>query len=87
MEQLQFISTSSSQYISNSVKDVLTQNNCTVDERVISELVQKLSVCNPLSKALAPDGQFFSKYKRDKYFKENFHVIEPVEYILDPLNN
>lgn len=87
VEQLQFICTSSSQYIPNLVRDILTQNNCTVDETVISELVEKLCRCNPLSKAFGADGPFVSKFKRAKYFKENFRIVEPVEYILDPVVN
>lgn len=78
---------SSSQHIPNLVKNILIQNNCTVDENVISELVEKLQLCNPLTKAFGPDGPFLFKYKRGKYFKENFHFIEPVEYIFDPLDS
>lgn len=87
VEQLQFICTSSSQCISNLVRSVLTQNNCTVDESVISELVEKLQLSNHLTKAFGPEGPFHSKYKKGKYFKENFCFIEPVENLLDPLNN
>ena len=42
VEQLHFICASSSQYIPNLLRSILTQNNCTVDENVISELVEKL---------------------------------------------
>uniref|UniRef100_A0AAR2L1H0 C2H2-type domain-containing protein n=1 Tax=Pygocentrus nattereri TaxID=42514 RepID=A0AAR2L1H0_PYGNA len=42
VEQLQFICTLSSQHIPNLVRSILTQNNCTVDENVICELVEKL---------------------------------------------
>ncbi len=87
VEQLQFICVSSSQYIPNLVRSILTQNNCTVEENVISELVEKLQLCNPLTSVFGPDGPFHSKYKRGKYFKENFHFIEPVEYIFDPLDS
>ena len=41
VEQLQFICASSSQYIPNLVRNILAKNNCTVDESVISELVEK----------------------------------------------
>ena len=60
----------------------LQKNNCAVDEAIVSELADKLY--NPFSAALGPDGPFSSKFKRVKYYKENFSVIEPVEYILDP---
>lgn len=73
VEQLQFICASASQYIPNLVRNILTQNNCTVDKNVISELTEKLQLCNPLTKAFGPDGPL-------KYFKENFHFIKLVEY-------
>lgn len=87
VEQIQFICASSSQCIPNLVRSILTQNNCTVDENVISDLVEKLQLCNPLTSAFGPDGHFHSKYKRGKYFKEHFHFIKPVEYIFDPLDS
>lgn len=65
----------------------MKQNNCTVYENVISELVEKIQLCNPLTKAFGPDGPFHSKYKRVKYFKEHFDFVEPVEYIFDPLDS
>lgn len=87
VEQLQFICTSSTQYIPKLVNDIFTKNNCAVDEAIVSELVDKLCHSNPLSAAFGPEGQFSSKFRRRKYFKENFSVIEPVEYILDPEGN
>lgn len=60
----QLFNTSSSQYLPNLVRDILAQNNCTVDEGVINDLVEKLCCCNPLSKAFGPDGPFISKSKR-----------------------
>lgn len=41
VEQLQFISASSSQYIPSLVRNILKKNNCVVNEHVISELVKK----------------------------------------------
>lgn len=87
VEQLHFICTSSSQYIPKLVSEIFTKNNCVVDEAIVSEFVDKLCHSNPFNAAFEPDGPFSSKYKRGKYFKENFRVIEPVEYILDPEGN
>lgn len=50
-------------------------------------MADKLCHSNPLSLAFGPDGPFSSKFKRGKYFKENFCVTEPVEYILVPEEN
>lgn len=87
VEQLQFICTSSNPYVSKLVSNIFTKNNCAVNEAVVGELVDRLCHSNPLSAAFGPDSPFSSKYKREKYFKENFSVIELVEYILDPEEN
>ncbi len=87
VEQLQFICTSSTQYIPKLVSDFFTKNNCAVEQDLVSELVDKLCYSNPLNVAFCPNGPLCSKFKREKYFKENFSVIEPVEYILDPEEN
>lgn len=84
VEQLQFICTSSTQSIPKLVSDIFTKNNCAIDEATVSELVDKLCHSNPLSTALRQGGPFSSKFRREKYFKETFSLIEPVEYKLDP---
>lgn len=87
VEQLHFTCTSSFQNIPKSISDILIQNNCTVDQSVVSQLAAKLCHYNPLDTAFCPDGPFSSKLKRNKYFKENFCVTEPIEYILDSEKN
>lgn len=84
VEQLQFICTSSTQSIPKLVSDIFTKNNCAIDDATVGELVDKLCHSNLLSTALRQGGPFSSKFRREKYFKETFGLIEPVEYNLDP---
>lgn len=87
VEQLQFIHTISVLSIPKLIYDVFDKNACAVDDDVVDELVDKLQNGNLLSAAFSPDVHFSSRFKSAKYFKENFNVIEPVEYILDPVAN
>lgn len=38
-------------------------------------------------KAIAKEGPLATAHKRQKYYKENFEVVEPVEYILESRTN
>ncbi|KAL2089329.1 hypothetical protein ACEWY4_014017 [Coilia grayii] len=69
----------------NSLSEVLNNRNMAVSERVVKELSEVVS--NPLTKAFAKDGPLATACKRKKYYEENFHVVNPVEYILDPRTN
>lgn len=42
-----------------------------------------LSTFHPISTALGRGGPLSSLFKRQRYFKENLHCVDPVEYILD----
>ncbi|MEQ2255474.1 hypothetical protein ILYODFUR_014214 [Ilyodon furcidens] len=55
VEQLQFICTSSTEYISKLVSDIFTKNSCAI-EAIVSELVDKLHHSNPFTAVLGPDG-------------------------------
>ncbi len=46
-------------------------------------MVTELCEFNPISLALKSDGPLSTAYKRKMYFKENFSVVEPVEYVLN----
>lgn len=52
-------------------------------ELVIAELVNNLCKLNPLSAALSEEGPLGTAYQRNKYLKEHFSIVEPLEYILD----
>lgn len=48
---------------------------------MIKELTSALSSLNLLLKAVAQDGPL--AHKRCKYYKENFEIADPVEYVLE----
>lgn len=72
----------------SSVKSIivshLMKNNQTIDDTVVTSLVEELCNSNPLSAALSSAGPLSSSFKRRQYYKEKFEVVEPVEYILEP---
>ncbi|XP_056450915.1 uncharacterized protein LOC130386152 isoform X1 [Gadus chalcogrammus] len=69
--------------IRKSVNSCLRKHNCVLDDLVVSDLVKQLSESNPISTALRSDGPLATTFKRREFFKKTFHVVEPVEYILD----
>ncbi|XP_062250776.1 uncharacterized protein LOC133960292 [Platichthys flesus] len=69
-----------------SIRDVLkTFPSCT--ESVIEELTERISDSiyntNPYLLATSEKGILSTEYRRIKYFKEHFKVIDPVEYLYD----
>ncbi len=84
IDELQFItSTASSPVIKQIIETTLKSNGCNVDESVILNLVENLISLNPLNAALGVDGPFKTSYKRERFLKEQFSIVEPIEYILD----
>lgn len=82
--ELQFISSSASApVLKNIIQKTLEGHNCTVGELVITDLVTNICQLNPLSAAFSEGGPLGTAYQRDKYLKEHFSIVEPVEYILD----
>lgn len=70
--------------ISNeAIQETFRNHNVSVDQIVIKELTTALSSCDPLLKSIAKDGPLATAHKRSKYYKENFDIVDPVEYILD----
>lgn len=84
VEELKFITCSaSSPVIKNIVTNTLKNHNCTVDGLVIKDLVNSICQLNPLGSALSEKGPLGTAYQRNKYLKEHFFVVEPLEYILN----
>lgn len=84
VEELQFITRSASApVIKNIVHDTLEKHNCTIEDLVIKDLVNSICQLNSLSSALSEEGPLGTSYQRNKYLKEHFSIIEPLEYILD----
>lgn len=63
------------------VKLVLQQHNCNIDENTITLVTDSLRSLNPLS-SISGSGCLGSDQKRLSYFKDKFGVIDPVEHVL-----
>lgn len=49
--------------------------------------MKELCESSPLSLSIGPDGPFSSSYKRKAYYKDNFNIVKPVEFILSAKEN
>lgn len=78
MDELHFLLKSASvPLVQATILDVFRNHGLPVDEAVIKELACAVCVSNREGTA----------FRRKKFYKENFCVIEPVEYILDAKEN
>ncbi len=66
--------------------DAFQKHNLEVDKSVLKEIATTLSTDNPIHKAIQKGGCLSSAYQRKQYYKTNFNVVDPVEYILDAKN-
>lgn len=64
------------------IHDTFQKHNLCVDHLVMKELISSLSSSNPLLKATTKDGPLATAFKRMKYYRDNFDIIDPVEMIL-----
>lgn len=64
------------------VKKVLRQHSCNIDENTVTLVTEAFHSINPLS-SISQRGCLGSDQKRLSYFREKFGVIDPVEYVLD----
>lgn len=84
VEDLHFISTEgSAEEFRCVVEQTLKKHDCVLENSVITDLVKELCESSALCKSLGLDGPFRSSYKRKEYYKENFQIVEPVEYVID----
>lgn len=82
VEELGSIGSNVGELAKMSVKRILNGHNCSLDSSVISAITETVLETNPLV-FLSKRGPLSSMYKRTSFYKENFTVIEPVEYSLD----
>lgn len=86
VEELYQISLLAQDSSKRSVRSVLQQHNCNPDSTVltlVSEIIQKTNPFDSLSRT----GPLSTNYKRLAFYKENYTVIEPTEYVLDGARN
>lgn len=70
------------QNIKEIIQKVLEENNCVVDASVVTELSDEIQSLNPLT-FLSRQGPLGTERKRQSFYKKNFTVIKPVEYVLN----
>ncbi|KAL2101492.1 hypothetical protein ACEWY4_003253 [Coilia grayii] len=63
------------------IERVLEENNCAVDASVVTSLSDEIQSLNPL-KCLSREGSLGTERKRQSFYRKNFAVVEPVEYVL-----
>ena len=71
----------------NIIEDVLRKHGYTSDMAVTTEVATALSNSHPLLKPLSEGGCLSTSYLHSKFYRENFSVIEPIEYVLDEKEN
>lgn len=57
------------------------------DRDIIGEITTSLCKGSPINQAIEKGGPLSSAYQRNQYYKANFDVVEPVQYILDAEEN
>lgn len=68
------------------VSDIFHQRNLPVDEPIIRETVDAICSGNPVQRSIQKGGPLSTAHLCWQYDKENFSVVEPIEYILDAEN-
>ena len=64
------------------IENVLEENNCAADASVVTSLSDEIQSLNPL-KFLSRAGCLGTERKRQSFYRKNFTVVEPVEYVLN----
>lgn len=62
------------------VENILKEHNC-ISEELMASLTEALQSANPLS-LLSREGSLGTEFKRQAFYRHNFTVVEPVEYVL-----
>lgn len=70
------------QNIKTVIDKVLKDNSVTVDALVVASLTEELQTLNPL-RFLSRYGPLGTERKRQSFYRKNFTVIKPVEYVLN----
>lgn len=84
LEELQYLlSTASLGSTTNVIQDTLKNYSLQVDQSVIEELASALCTSNPVYKSIGKGCPLATTFKRKKYYKDHFKVVQPIEYILD----
>ncbi|OON91157.1 MAG: hypothetical protein ATN32_02455 [Candidatus Epulonipiscium fishelsonii] len=80
------IGTASVPLFHQTIAQHLQNGNCQVDETVVQDLASTLCKSNPVTASFGGCGPLSTAWKRNKYYKKHFKVIESIEFVLDPQN-
>lgn len=84
VEQLHDILDFSKCYALDKIREILAKHNIVTDNnQVVQNITNALFQTNPLFVTTSAQGKFFTDYRRNVYFKEQFELIEPTEYLYD----
>lgn len=68
------------------INQYLADNSCHVEASVVEQLASVLCSSHPIHKAIGKQGPLSTTWKRKSYYKREFGVVSPLEYILDKRN-
>ena len=82
LEELHFLLSSASVPVTKrTVTEIFKSHNLLIGQAVIEELANSVCVSNPVAKLFGKCGPLATSYKRKQYYKLNFRVVEPIEYL------
>ncbi|XP_071337763.1 uncharacterized protein [Trachinotus anak] len=65
------------------LKEVFAKHNIEVEEEIIQEISNSVFDKNPVLVTTSEKGTLSTDYRRNKYFREHFSIIEPTELLYD----
>lgn len=84
IDEFNDISSLSKFHTTEILKEVFAKHNIEVDKEVIQEISNTvLKKNNPVLVTTAEKGKLSTDYRRNRYFREHFSIIEPTELLYD----
>jgi len=68
------------------ITQFFVDHNCQVDESLVQELATELCTSHPIQLVIGKEGPLSTAWRRNKYYRSKFCVVEPVEYVIDRRN-
>lgn len=69
--------------VRESVIKILKKHDCTITDKLVSDIVQAVSESNVLHKAVTSEGPLSTAKRRKTYYEEKFPFARPVQYIIE----
>lgn len=68
---------------SDILSSIFDERDLPVNESIINEIVKAISTDGPVQSSIQKGGPLSMAYLRKQYYKQNFSIVEPVEYCLN----